>query len=242
MYFSLDKELNKLTIDPEVLVDIPEFAKLMRRIRPMKGDSDGKEKKLNFKEMMYVFYMAEWTNKNILAGLPSIKRHKEAVKLCDFPDNWEPDDAVKKGIAKYEWIQQELSPTGRVLIAAKRNLMQMALQFEVMNKQNEMTMRILEGIMDRVAEYAEQDSSDVVLDESFLKTLTDLNATTEVLQSNMLRTATNVKTIEDSLKRLETLEKSMTQELTANAAIYGGRILSKRENPDKRKRESWIKN
>lgn len=200
----------------------------------MPGDAAGRYKKLNMKEFLYVFFMSEWTAANILAALPDDERHEKAVMLCDMPDGWEPDAVVEQAIDRYIWMQTQLSPTAKTLIAAKRTLYQMSTAFKIIEKQNGILINIIEKHTEKL-QFTNDDDGDVNLAD----TLNELNSASDALQNNMVRVTDNVKRIEDSLKRLNTLEETVKNETKENAAIYGNRILGNREEINLAKRRNW---
>lgn len=234
MYWKVDKENWSLELETAVILEVKEFKRLISRVKPMKGDATGRYKKLNMKEFLYVFYMAEWTAANILAALPDDERHEKAVLLCEMPEDWEPDDTVDRAIDRYHWMQTQLSPTSRTLIAAKRTLYQMSTAFKVIERQNNILIKTIDKNTDKLENEVNVDG-----DINLVDALTDLNAASDSLQSNLERVAANVKRIEDSLKRLKTLEETVKNETKENAAIYGNRILGNREEINNAKRRNW---
>lgn len=234
MYWKVNKETWTLELETAIILEVKEFKKLISRIKTMPGDAAGRYKKLNMKEFLYVFFMSEWTAANILAALPDDERHEKAVMLCDMPDGWEPDAVVEQAIDRYIWMQTQLSPTAKTLIAAKRTLYQMSTAFKIIEKQNGILINIIEKHTEKL-QFTNDDDGDVNLAD----TLNELNSASDALQNNMVRVTDNVKRIEDSLKRLNTLEETVKNETKENAAIYGNRILGNREEINLAKRRNW---
>lgn len=94
--FIIDEKTKLPKANPELLI-IPCFKELIRRIRKTPGDSDGREKLLNNKELAYVYYSVKW--------ITGREDDSNIRKLLQMPDDWEPDDLVKECIKKYASTQ-----------------------------------------------------------------------------------------------------------------------------------------
>jgi len=82
---------NKVTGELEINIGsvyyVPDIAIIMTRLKPSMEDTGGQLKIHNKKEMMYIFYMADWTSVNYLQSLPDDIRHDKARVKLNFPMN-----------------------------------------------------------------------------------------------------------------------------------------------------------
>ena len=84
-----------------------EFKVLERRTKKMEGDSDGRKKLLNRKELSFVYLYGYFgsTYKNY-AQAEAIENIKVDIQM---PDNWQPDEEVKQAVRLYNRLQKTSS-------------------------------------------------------------------------------------------------------------------------------------
>lgn len=106
--------------NPELLL-IPEFKELIKRVKRIDGDADGRKKTANLMELGYIYYMARYDSRfKLLRG----KAREEAVKkLLGLKDDWSPDEVVKVALEKFVDLQTtESTELVRVLGETIQNL------------------------------------------------------------------------------------------------------------------------
>lgn len=100
--FDID-EVTKLPIPKAELLLVPEFKEINRRSRPIDGDSDGRKKVHNYKELGYIYFVGKWDSR---FKLKSVKdKDAEVKKLLKLPDEWIPDEVVKAALNIYIDLQ-----------------------------------------------------------------------------------------------------------------------------------------
>lgn len=100
--FDID-EVTKLPVPKAELLLVPEFKEINRRSRPIDGDSDGRKKVHNYKELAYIYFIGKWDSR---FKLKSIKdKDAEVKKLLKLPEEWIPDEVVKIALKIYIDLQ-----------------------------------------------------------------------------------------------------------------------------------------
>lgn len=102
---------------------VQEFQALVTRRRMMKGDSEGRDKKLNTLELAYVYLYSEaLLSESIYAAFDKEEKSNKIIKDLGLPDDWSPDEKVQAAITKYTEIQNEYSPSMHLLNSLQRGL------------------------------------------------------------------------------------------------------------------------
>lgn len=212
---------------------IPEFYEIMNRLIGVKGDHDGRKKLHNKRELMYIFYMADWTSSNIFAFLPKNEKHEKAVIASRLDNDYEPDEAVTAAINKYKEIQRSYVPTARILFSIQRNLMQTSRYLENLETQNEFYYNELEVLKEKLL-HADDDDKLLIASQiaSFNKIIAE--------NSQWVMNAT--KKIQTSLKEMKEMEKIVREEEAEKKIKKGGESVNDREDPDYLKNKIWNQN
>jgi hypothetical protein len=93
--FQINPETKEPELTPEARATEP-FRTLSRRIKKCEGDSDGRKKILNEKEILFVYYSGNYDSNMKYAD----EEHRVdylRIKL-KLPNDWIPDDLVREGI------------------------------------------------------------------------------------------------------------------------------------------------
>lgn len=104
--FDLDKETNTPILRAE-FYEIECFKKLQHRINKTKGDSDGRLKLLNRKELSYVYFRGYLGSTYHRYG--SEEREEKIKTLLNLPNNWRPDEVVIQCLNVYDELQETTS-------------------------------------------------------------------------------------------------------------------------------------
>jgi len=224
---TFNKVTGELEINLNSIYYVPDIAAIMKRRSPSMEDIVGTAKILNKKELMYVFYMADWTSTNYLQALSDEDRDREAKREARLAPEWTPDVIVATVISKYIAIQQKYMPSARMLITLKKGLYSLSLYYANLEKQNS----TLNKRLDMLTKLAFS-SNDATTNIELLKE-------TEMVNGLL---AANTKVILDGISKLEkahnditAFEKKVRTEETIAAEIIGGgkpyrREVPKREN------------
>lgn len=107
------------------ILSIKELKTIMTRINPMKGDSDGRKKRLNTLEMQFIKYYADprLHSSSIYAAYSNEERIPKIKFDIGLPDDWKPDEAVFAACDKYKEIILNYVPSARALNSFQKSLM-----------------------------------------------------------------------------------------------------------------------
>lgn len=168
----------ELVINPAVFT-FQEFKTIYRRRVTMDGDSDGRLKKLNLLEFMYIKYMAdEYLNTNYFGAFDDNSRSKQIIKDIGLPSTWIPDSLVITAIDKYLEVQREYHPTLSSLINLQRGLKLTSKVIKTVNTQLSM---MLDRLEDALSEY----SNSKLNSKEEIEAVTTINSLTGGVISNM---------------------------------------------------------
>lgn len=117
--------------DEEVML-IPEFKAMFElKYNKGKGDHDGRKRVRAFKELTYIYFMADYGSE--YANFSPKERHREALEAADLPEKYKISAILKKAMETYEKLQRTLSI--KALSAVRNSLltsMEMADTLEVL--------------------------------------------------------------------------------------------------------------
>ena len=112
-----------LVLVKEELRAIPIFKKILLRSKPIAGDIDGGRRKLMaYKEFMYIFYMCD--PESPYATLDVKEQNRKAIRDCEMPEGWKPDDVVKDAMQVYTELWLDSTPSYRVLLSLEKGMHQ----------------------------------------------------------------------------------------------------------------------
>lgn len=87
--------------------EMKQFKVLERRTRKIPGDTDGRKKLLNKKELSFIYFFAYFGS--MYRKYDSEERIHEIKIVLDMPDNWKPDKEVKDAVKLYVTLQKTKS-------------------------------------------------------------------------------------------------------------------------------------
>ena len=119
--FNVDEETGLAVASPEARMIEP-FAQLVKRVRRCDGDSDGRRKIMNNKELAFIHFMGVYDSR--FAHLQKEEDKINAVKkLVALPPDWQPDDLVKSALTAYIDLQvTESTPLVESMIKATQGI------------------------------------------------------------------------------------------------------------------------
>lgn len=209
----------------EEIKAIPQFAKVMSRIRKCKGDSDGRKKILNSRELLYVKYMADFTE-TLYTGFRGKKRHKRAKEDCGLPNNWEPDIVIKAAIDKYKQIQLEYIPTVKLLNALEQGMMLSGDAVDGQLNQMQTAMDTAERLAKALEDVDDADEAKEVMNS--------MMETSSLVQARVRDFMKMIADIPKALKQIEELKSQVMLEKSGERLKRGGYSKGNREDPKNR--------
>ena len=109
--FIQDEKTRLVKANPELLALNP-YRELMRRLRKIEGDSDGREKVFNLRELAYVYYKAKF--------ITTKEDEDKYKKLIGLPEDWQPDQVVLDCVEAY--YQTQLTPAVETVKLIKESI------------------------------------------------------------------------------------------------------------------------
>jgi hypothetical protein len=101
--FEIDQETKLPKASAEARM-IKSFNDLLKRLNKVEGDSDGRRKLRNEQELAYVYYQGVYDSRFKLIRTEE-DRNKAIKTLIGLPDDWQPDQLVKKCIEDFKETQ-----------------------------------------------------------------------------------------------------------------------------------------
>lgn len=209
--FYFDSVRDELIINNAIVLEIGPLKVVWDRKSKMKGDEDGKKKMLNKKELMYIFFMADWTRKNPYRAGSEKQKDVDAREACEFPKGWEPDEVVKEAIELYKNMTLNSTPTLKFLVQLEQVILQTAEQLEIIKEQNEV---FLLALKDR---------------NNSLEDALAAKDTMMALRQNLNMMFAMTDDVEKANRKRKDLEKQLKDEMEGSLKITGGRKLSNKE-------------
>jgi hypothetical protein len=83
---------------PELLL-IGDFKDLMKRVKRVDGDADGRKKTMNLMEIGYIYFSCTYDSRFKLMDVE--ERERKIRELVGFSHDWQPDDLVKRCLNIY---------------------------------------------------------------------------------------------------------------------------------------------
>jgi len=204
-----------LIINHDAIRGIEPFATLLKRQRKSKGDADGRKKILNFKELKYIYFMADWDTYH--RGLSDYDRPKKAKKDCGLPVTWSSDKVVKACIKKYKEIIDYYIPSARILIAIEKGLSMSATAIESYIAQMELVIQMNNKLM--------KDASITPLEaESIMES-------NKIVQVNITEILSLGTKLPKTLDGVTALQEKVRKESGTAKKLQGDKIKRNREDP-----------
>lgn len=221
--FTVSKD-GTLAINMPVVRSMKEFNDIIKtRMVDNKEDLNGSLKVMNFKALLFVFYMAEWRKTNPLAAFPEQERIVKAKEEAGISPDWKPNMMIQAAIDKYIKIMTQYSPNARTLIGLKRGLMQTGHQIEISVEQNQQ-------IVDAIAVMTKSVFADTG-SEDFTKKLLSLQDMNKVFRDNTEYLLGITKKLDIAMESLDEMEKRVQEDFNKATEIIGGGKIGNRELP-----------
>lgn len=96
--FEIDPD-TKLPVPTAAARTIKEFRDIIKRLRPIDGDADGRKKHFNLMELAFIYFAVHYDSRFKL--LDEIEREKQVKELIGLPEDWKPDQVVQDAIKAY---------------------------------------------------------------------------------------------------------------------------------------------
>lgn len=206
----------------EELKVTPEFSEIITRRKTCKGDSDGRKKVMNNKELLYIKYMADYdTHHKAFSGT---ERHERAKQDSGLPNGWKPDKAIEIAITKYKEILLVYSPTVRLLNALEQGMMLSAEAVEGQINQVRITMDVATRLTAKL-----EDVNDMEEAQQLMESLMN---TSESVQAKVKGFMKMVTEFPKNLEQVRALRKQVLHEQSGNRQKRGGHNKGNREDPN----------
>lgn len=221
--FTIIKVENGVPIfSKEELKATPEFSELITRRKTSKGDSDGRKKVMNNRELLYVKYMADYdTHHKAFSGK---ERHERAKHDSGLPNNWKPDEVIEIAINKYKEILLVYSPSIRLLNALEQGMMLSAEAVEGQIKQVRVTMDVATRLSSKL-----ENVSDIEEAQQLMESLMN---TSDSVQAKVKSFMKMVSEFPKMLEQVRALRKQVLHEQSGNRQKRGGHNKGNREDPN----------
>lgn len=217
----------EVKINRDEVNTITEFAVLAKRPTSMEGDADGRKKKLNLLELLYVRYMADGrlSKGSIYAAFEDKERSRKIKEDIGLPRDWKPDAFVKNAIRKYIEIMEYYLPSVKVLNSLERGLMTSARSIDYTVEQvNELYNTIDEMKRELKADAALSRDEKVIALSGINDTLNSINSTI----INLLKMSASIPNVLETVKNLQA---SVWEQEEKGRALKGNKTKGNREDP-----------
>jgi hypothetical protein len=209
--FTINKTTNDIEVSNSYILGTPEFKALIE------------SKTYNSSVLLYVFFMADWSGENWLAGYQEEERSIKAIKESGVFPSLVTNKTVVAAIDKYVEIQQNLSPSISALITAKLTLRQATNFLVDITKQNE----ILKLNIDKLTELAAE-SNDTI---ETSKVISQINTFNSAIKNNIGDLLNIVNNIAKTIGDIEKLELKVREEYKEQIERVGSKRFGGREKP-----------
>lgn len=210
--------------EEDFIFQIPELRKIRKRVVTCKGDHDGRKKVRNYQELMYVFYMGDWTEKNVYREITNLDERSDKARIAaKLPIEWTPDEDVQTAIKVYADIL--ISSDSSV------NLLMSLLEANNLNielvKQRMATNRTLTESLNELSKVA-IDSGSI---ETKAKMLSDIAAVRSQLSSNIKEDSALVKILAKDMAMIDELKTKVSAAANKLRKTSDGGFVYNREIP-----------
>lgn len=211
---------NNLVFLRDEALMVKEFKALWQRTKIMEGDHDGRKKRLNQLEFIYVQKMSDvLLGSNIYAGFTDREKDAKIREDIGMPKGWNPDSVVRVAIEKWVEVQATYSPSVYILKNMLQGLMLSGSAIETINKQLQSLIHTNDSLISD-----NMSVEDVVLATENSKSIVALIG--EVLKLG--------KDVPKTINEIQTFEANITKEIGAKETVVksGGRKVGLFEDPD----------
>ena len=101
----VDNEVTIVSIDAALRGSINE---VWKRKNASISDPTGKKKEYNFRELIYIYLIADYESYPNSKGYSDTDAHKYALEVTGLPNTWIPDTIVKRAIEEYKDLQADV--------------------------------------------------------------------------------------------------------------------------------------
>ncbi len=209
--FNINKTTGEVVVENDYILGTPEFKTIVTN------------KMYNSATLLYIFFMADWTGSNWLAGYDDVTLRRYAIKESGVnPDNVSSKD-VNTAIAKYIEIQQQLAPSVSALITAKKSLRQAGIFLKDITNQNEILQLNVKNLTQVVSE-----TSDSV---EAAKIISQINTFNSAIKNNIGDLLGMVNNIAKAITDMDKLEQKVREEYKEQIERVGSKKFGSREKP-----------
>lgn len=220
MAIGIDKpfriENHVLVVNHDAIRGMEPFNTILRRKRTMVGDADGRRKKFNFSELMYIYFMADYNSYH--RALPKKEKHKKCRDDAGLPDHWTPDEVVIKGVRKYREIIDKYIPSARILISLDKGLGMAAIAVDSYSEQMEILLEISSEQIKNVGK-DDPEAMDVIMQ------------TNALVRANIKEIMSIGKDLPKTIDGIKSLQVQVRKEEGSAKELAGGKKKNRREDP-----------
>lgn len=218
---------NELQINVDYVREITEFNLILRRQTSMKGDMDGRKKKLNLLELLYVKLMADsrLQNGSIYAAMEDKEKSRKIAEDIGLPEEWKPSPEIKNAIRKYDQILTKYIPSVKILLELERALNASARSIGY-------TVEQIHELYDIVDDMKKSLKSDKELSRmEQLKNLGTINDTLNSINSTVTNLLKMSTAIPNNIATIREMRSIVLEEEQKANTIKGGKTKGNREDP-----------
>lgn len=93
---------NEIVLDRDEVLLYEEFNVILKRNKPIEGDSEGRKKLFNYREFKYIYFMSDTNSFPNRMGYNKSMAHEYSVKHSKLPNGYMPDKEVIAAINLYK--------------------------------------------------------------------------------------------------------------------------------------------
>ena len=209
-------EKNTLRIAKDEVLLHPEFAFIYRKSKGVDGDADGRKKLYAYSVFTYIYLMYDYNSS--FADLDDKRRHKDSVKESNLPETWTPNAAEQDAIDRYIKLQDDKTPTLKVVANLKRGL---TMSADVVKFQTDRMEHIKAAIL----------QMGDTLDYTNTESLSVYNSLVETLTKSLTSFLPLADKINLTLDSVVKLESKVIVEMGKDKEAAGGKSIGNRADP-----------
>lgn len=222
-YIKIDILSKQIDIVKDSFWYVKPFKDLYTRKRTMTGDSDGRAKKLNYKEIGYVYLMAEWSDKNPLNETDEQIRDSKAREWLDMPEDWVVDALVLQCIKEYKLIQYELCLKIKTIVSARNMLLEVTATLANKAKQTKHLNKQVDALNTKL------EKANINEVPAIVGMITNIN---QLVEANAEYGVGIIDKVEKALAKVDKMEQEAKKLYSSKALAIGSKVIGNREMPN----------